>query len=64
MYKEYKAISIIIPENYATVVVDKGEFEKIIKDNYNKKCKAIVYNLNGFRYLLDTNADVVVQTEG
>lgn len=63
MYKEYKVTSIMIPENYVVIVTDKNEFMKIIKENYNKKSKAIIYNMNGFKYLIDIKSAIVIQSE-
>ena len=62
MFKEYKVVSIMIPENYVTIVVNKNEFTKIIKENYNKKSKAIIYNTNNFKYLIDAKLNIVIQT--
>lgn len=62
MFKEYKVVSIMIPENYVVIVADKDEFTRIIKENYNKKSKAIIYTVNGFKYLIDSKSDIVIQS--
>jgi hypothetical protein len=60
-FSEYKAISVMIPENYAYIVVDENEFNRIIKENFNKKSKAIVYRLNGFKFIVDAKESVLIQ---
>lgn len=62
MFKEYQVESIMIPENYVVIITNKNEFMKIIKDNYNKKSKAIIYNVNGYKYLIDAKSNIVIQS--
>ncbi len=63
MFKEYKIESIMIPENYVVITTNGENFTKIIKENYTKKSKAIIYNMNRFKYLVDANSNIVIQTE-
>jgi tRNA(His) 5'-end guanylyltransferase len=63
MFKEYKIESIMIPENYVVITTNGENFTKIIKENYTKKSKAIIYSMNRFKYLVDANSNIVIQTE-
>lgn len=60
MIFEYNVNSIILPEGYVVITMQETEFVRIIKDNFTKKNKAIVYIWNNVKYLVDTKSHIVI----
>ncbi len=52
----------MVPEGYIIITVEEPEFLRIVKENFSKKNKAIVYVSENIKYLIDTKAHIMVQT--
>lgn len=63
MIFEYNVNSIILPEGYVVITMQETEFIRIIKDNFTKKNKAIVYIWNNVKYLVDTKSHIVIMCQ-
>lgn len=60
-YLKYKINSFIIAEGYSTIIMNDKEFYKLINENFTVKRKAIIYQFNGYLFLMDNQSRILVQ---